>query len=401
MVWSSLYNGDYGLINYVLSAWSASTGRTGSPTPPRRSYAIAVVGIWAPRLQPDHLPGRDAGDPEGATTRRPQIDGAGRIRQFFSITLPLLSPTIFFVTVIAVIGALQVFDLVYVMASGTARANPAFPTTPDDRLPVLRAGPSSSNDRGYAAAIAVVLLAPHHRDDRPSSSGSSRQWVHYGCRPRARIGAHARAASLILGPGHGRPVRLAGHDLAQDARASAIAVPPRPARRGRWDNYGRRVRAAALRPASSSTPCSMTAGRTAGQVLLCSMAAYAFARLRFPGRGLLFGVFLSVLMVPPQLFLIPQYEIMRGSGGSTPCGRSSSPACSAPSGPSCSGSSSSALPRELEEAARLDGADRCRSTGRSCCRWRGPDCSRSRSWSCCGRGTTCSGRWWSTPIPRR
>jgi len=44
-----------------------------------------------------------------------QLDGAGSWRRFWDITLPLLTPTTFFLTVIAVISSLQVFDLVYVM----------------------------------------------------------------------------------------------------------------------------------------------------------------------------------------------------------------------------------------------------------------------------------------------
>lgn len=43
------------------------------------------------------------------------IDGAGRVKQFFSITLPLISPTMFFVTVTRIIAALQVFDVIYMM----------------------------------------------------------------------------------------------------------------------------------------------------------------------------------------------------------------------------------------------------------------------------------------------
>src|SRR6187551_2436365 len=50
--------------------------------------------------------------------------------------------------------------------------------------------------------------------------------------------------------------------------------------------------------------------RAAGQLLLGSMAAFAFARLHFRGRGALFVLFLSVLMVPTQLFLIPQYQVI-------------------------------------------------------------------------------------------
>jgi multiple sugar transport system permease protein len=50
------------------------------------------------------------------------LDGAGPVRQFFSITVPMLSPSIFFVTVLSVIGSLQMFDLVYVMVGRTSPA---------------------------------------------------------------------------------------------------------------------------------------------------------------------------------------------------------------------------------------------------------------------------------------
>jgi hypothetical protein len=49
---------------------------------------------------------------------------------------------------------------------------------------------------------------------------------------------------------------------------------------------------------------------TIGQVVICSMAAYAFARYEFPGKRFLFMLLLSVLMVPGQIFLIPQYTII-------------------------------------------------------------------------------------------
>ena len=55
----------------------------------------------------------------------------------------------------------------------------------------------------------------------------------------------------------------------------------------------------------------ITIARTVGQLLFCSLAGYAFARLRFRGQNVVFGLFLSVLMVPDQLFLIPQYEIIQ------------------------------------------------------------------------------------------
>src|SRR5919199_1361970 len=57
---------------------------------------------------------------------------------------------------------------------------------------------------------------------------------------------------------------------------------------------------------------------TLGTLVSCSMAAFAFARLRFPGRGLLFAVLLSVLMVPSQVTLIPVYYVMAQLGWINP-----------------------------------------------------------------------------------
>lgn len=44
-----------------------------------------------------------------------------------------------------------------------------------------------------------------------------------------------------------------------------------------------------------------------GQLVLCSMAAYAFARLKFPFKKVIFGVILSVMMIPSQMSLVPNY----------------------------------------------------------------------------------------------
>jgi multiple sugar transport system permease protein len=53
---------------------------------------------------------------------------------------------------------------------------------------------------------------------------------------------------------------------------------------------------------------------TAGQVFFCSLAGYAFARLRFRGRDTLFGLYLGTLMVPLTVTVIPQFILMRTFG---------------------------------------------------------------------------------------
>jgi multiple sugar transport system permease protein len=53
---------------------------------------------------------------------------------------------------------------------------------------------------------------------------------------------------------------------------------------------------------------------TIGQVAFCSMAAYAFARLKFPGRDKLFFLFLTAMMIPPIFTLIPNFVLIKNLG---------------------------------------------------------------------------------------
>ena len=82
----------------------------------------------------------------------------------------------------------------------------------------------------------------------------------------------------------------------------------------RWENY-RAVfesNVPILRFAYNSL--KVTFFVTLGQLLTCSMAGFAFARLRFPARNLLFILLLASLMVPTQVTVIPIFVIMRNLG---------------------------------------------------------------------------------------
>ena len=92
------------------------------------------------------------------------------------------------------------------------------------------------------------------------------------------------------------------------------------------------------------------------QVLTSAMAAYAFARLHFPGRDRLFLVFLSVLMVPAIVLLIPRFLIINAFGWvDTYAGLISTEVVSV-WGIFLLREFFRTLPRDLEDAARLDGA---------------------------------------------
>lgn len=101
----------------------------------------------------------------------------------------------------------------------------------------------------------------------------------------------------------------------------------------------------------------LTVGRTVGQVVLCTMAGYAFARIRFRGRNVVFVVFLSVLMVPSQLYLLPQYEIIQSLGWLNTLQALIVPGIFSAFGTFLMRQFFMSMPSELEEAARIDGAN--------------------------------------------
>ncbi|MEU0096541.1 carbohydrate ABC transporter permease [Kribbella sp. NPDC006257] len=137
--------------------------------------------------------------------------------------------------------------------------------------------------------------------------------------------------------------------------SNATKVPPSLLPEGRWDNYSKVFDVLPFGHQFLNTVL-MAGLRTIGQVLFCSMAAYAFARLRFPGRNVLFGILLSVLMVPPQLFIIPQYQIMSSLGWLNSLQALVVPGLFSAFGVFLLRQFFLGLPRELEEAAAIDGA---------------------------------------------
>ncbi|WHY95079.1 carbohydrate ABC transporter permease [Neobacillus cucumis] len=101
----------------------------------------------------------------------------------------------------------------------------------------------------------------------------------------------------------------------------------------------------------------ITVLRTVGQLFLCSLAAYAFARIEFPGRNFLFLLALAVLMVPGQVFLLPQYMIMVKLGWLNSLQAVVVPGLFSAFGTFLLRQFFMGLPKELEEAARLDGCN--------------------------------------------
>ncbi|HEM4926900.1 TPA: carbohydrate ABC transporter permease [Streptococcus suis] len=97
--------------------------------------------------------------------------------------------------------------------------------------------------------------------------------------------------------------------------------------------------------------------RIFSSVIFSAMAAYAFARLEFPGRNVLFGLVLFQMMVPPQLFVIPQYLMIDQLGMRNTIFALVFPGIVSAFGTFLLRQFFMGLPKELEESAKLDGCN--------------------------------------------
>ncbi|MEU1984217.1 carbohydrate ABC transporter permease [Nocardia sp. NPDC019395] len=93
-------------------------------------------------------------------------------------------------------------------------------------------------------------------------------------------------------------------------KQSEVTTPTLIPRNPQWSNYGAVFDLMPLGRMFLNT--LVYAGCiTAGQVFFCSLAGYAFARLRFPGRDVLFVAYLATLMVPLTVTVVPQFVLIR------------------------------------------------------------------------------------------
>jgi multiple sugar transport system permease protein len=96
---------------------------------------------------------------------------------------------------------------------------------------------------------------------------------------------------------------------------------------------------------------------TAGQLLTCSLAGYAFARLRFPGRNQLFLAYLATMMIPGIVTMIPNFVIMRDLGWVDSHMALIVPFLGSAYGTFLMRQFFLSFPSELEDAGKLDGCN--------------------------------------------
>ena len=153
MVWKWMFNSDFGLINEMLLKVGIH-GPKWLTDPKIVLISVAIVGIWS--MIGYNMIILLAGLQEIPDTyyEAAEIDGAGPIRKFFNITLPLVTPTLFFVIVTTLIGSLQVFDTIYMMID---RKNSALPSA-HSVVGIFYRYAFEMNLKGYGSAIIITLF---------------------------------------------------------------------------------------------------------------------------------------------------------------------------------------------------------------------------------------------------
>jgi multiple sugar transport system permease protein len=172
VVWTWLLNGQFGPINGYLRQWFGLDPPDWLINPHTVIPAIVVVSIW--RGMGFTMVIFLAGLRGIPTTylEAAQIDGANALQRFRHITLPMLSPTILFLSIVSFIGSFQVFDIVFVLSSGT-------PSDSSQTLVYLIYNLAFVKFQFGAASAVAVLLFGILLVLTLLQMAAQRRWVHY------------------------------------------------------------------------------------------------------------------------------------------------------------------------------------------------------------------------------
>jgi multiple sugar transport system permease protein len=152
--WRFMFSHKYGIINYLLGFFNiAPINWLGDPA--NNFYALCIYGIWAilPFTIILLLSGLQNIDPMYYTAAK--VDGAGPIRIFFRVTIPLLLPTIFMVIMVNTISCFKVFNELFPLFQGAGVANNLYTVVYYIYYQFRVLVPAQY---GYATAAALILF---------------------------------------------------------------------------------------------------------------------------------------------------------------------------------------------------------------------------------------------------
>jgi multiple sugar transport system permease protein len=173
-LWKWLFNQRLGLINWALTPFLKlihSTGPAWIDDPRWVIPSLALMSVWSVgNTVVIYLAGLQ--DVPRELYEAAELDGANRLQELFHVTLPMISPVIFFNLVMAVIGVLQVFDTPFMMTQGGPNRASYFYTyyLYDNAWAYLHMGIASA--MAWIQLLLVLALTG-------IAFWSSSRWVHY------------------------------------------------------------------------------------------------------------------------------------------------------------------------------------------------------------------------------
>ena len=151
MVWKWIFNTEYGILNSLLGKnirWLTD--------PKIVLITCAIVAVWSAIGYDAVLLLSGIQNISRTLYEAADLDGASKVQQFFHITLPMVSPTLFVVLIMRLMSSLKVYDLIYMMVE---QSNPAL-TSAQSLMYLFYRESFVAGNKGYASAIVIwtVLL---------------------------------------------------------------------------------------------------------------------------------------------------------------------------------------------------------------------------------------------------
>jgi multiple sugar transport system permease protein len=174
MLWKWMFNQQLGLVNRMLNPLLSLLHLPAPPWLDSSSWVVpslAIMSVWSVgNTVVIYLAGLQ--DVPRELYEAADLDGAGALRRLWSVTLPMISPVIFFNLIMAIIGILQVFDTPFMMTKGGPNRASYFFTY------YLYDNAFTNMKMGYASAMAWIQLLLV-LTLTGIAFWSSRKWVHY------------------------------------------------------------------------------------------------------------------------------------------------------------------------------------------------------------------------------
>ncbi|MEG3127203.1 sugar ABC transporter permease [Pantoea cypripedii] len=152
MVWQWLFNGDFGLVNHMLGFIGISQVDWLSD-PKVVHLSVSIIIIWSSLALKIIILLAGLQNIPRQVYEAADIDGIGTLRRFFFITLPLMLPTLFFVSIMSFIEVIQIFDVIFLMFDRSMIESDAMTVTF-----LFYKYAFYLQEKGYASAIAVMLF---------------------------------------------------------------------------------------------------------------------------------------------------------------------------------------------------------------------------------------------------